>query len=152
MNLILEKSSFVDYYTYLDKVFANIIEFQELYWLLSDIECNGFYDILSEQKFIFMDGKSLNNILQNNDIQFIWGVFSAFDKKPNKLPDTLPYADGNEKLWKENPHTQIPNAKYEIICFDSALTLFINISEDIANKLKKLYPDIKNLDKKTKTH
>ena len=150
MNLILENSEYVDYYTYLDKLFLDIPKFQELYWLISDIE----YNFCSNSKLmadpILIDGISLNKILQKENIQFIWGVFSGFSEKPKSVPKNIPYANNNPDFWKGSPNPQANGAEIEIVCWDSTLTLFINTSEEIAEKLKTIYPDIKNLDEQNK--
>ena len=56
MNLIVENSKYVDYYTFLDRVFAAIPEFQELDWLITDLELNYVDDPRLFQEPIIIDG------------------------------------------------------------------------------------------------
>ena len=92
MNLILENSKYVKYYTYLDSIFSTVIEFQEMNWIISDVECNQYPDPRISKDPILIDGKSLNEIIQNNKIQFIWAVLSGYREKVLKIPEKLPYA------------------------------------------------------------
>jgi len=151
MNLIIEKSKFVDYYTYLDPIFSSIPEFREMYWLISDLEVTYCPDTRLHDDPVLIDGKSLNEIVQRNKIQFIWAVLSGFIKKPKRIPEELPYADGNPDFWKGIPKPQAIGAEIEIVCWDSTYTLFINANEHVAAKLKELYPDIQDLDKNNET-
>ena len=143
MNLIVEKSNHVDYYTYLDTVFHKISEFRDLYWLISDLECNSSKDSkLCEGALI--NGQSLSEIVNNNKIQFIWAVLSGYKEKPSNMPKEMPYAS-NKNYWVGQPSPQDVRAEVEIVCWDSTYTLFINVSQIVASQLKELYPDIKDL-------
>lgn len=149
MNLILEKSKYVDYYTYIDKIFSKIPQLRKLHWLITDLEFNYCTEpSLQGDAPIFIDGKSLNKIVQASKIQFIWAVFSGYKDRLKNIPEELPYANGNPNFWKGKPKPQANGAEIEIVCWDSSYTLFINVSIDVAKKLKELYPDIHDLDKK----
>lgn len=151
MNLIVVKSQYVDYYTYLDPIFTAIPELQKINWLISDLDYNYCEDSRLHDDPILIDGASLNEIVQNNKIQFIWAVLSGFKKPLKKLPFELPYACGNKNFWHGTPKPQAPGAEIEIVCWDSSCTLFINVNKIVADKLKKLYPDIKNLNKENES-
>ena len=143
MNLILENSKYVDYYTYLDDILREVSELQDYEWFISDLEC--YSDLLINESW--MSGKELLRITNEHEIQIIWGVFSALTSRRNILTNEIPYADCNDTFWKEdNVETQLTDAQFEIVCWDSSLTLFINCNIEIVKKLKKLYPDIKDLD------
>lgn len=150
-NLIIEDSKYVDFYTYLDSVFATIPELRKLYWLITDLECNHCPDPRLREDPVLIEGKTFNEIIQVNEIQFIWGVLSGFSDKPIKIPAKLPYADGNPRFWKGKPKPQATGAEIEIVCWDSTCTLFINANDSVATKLKELYPDIRNLDDENKS-
>lgn len=145
MNLIVENSRYVQYYTYLDRVFSEIPELQQYNWLLSDLELNFCSDPRLSQESVVIEGASLNEILQKAHMQFIWAVLSGYIEKP-QIPKKLPYADGNPHFWEGSPKPQGDGAQMEIVCWDSTCTLFINVNESIATKLRGLYPDIKDLD------
>jgi hypothetical protein len=146
MNLILENSKYVEYYTYLDRVFDAIPELQKFNWLITDLEVNFVDDPRFYQEPVLIDGSSLNQVLQKTSIQFIWAVFSGYLEKLIEIPDELPFADGNPDFWEGSLKPQAKGAQLEIVCWDSTCTLFINVSDGMATKLKELYPDIKNLD------
>ncbi|MFC4994829.1 hypothetical protein [Rubritalea tangerina] len=142
MNLLLENSTFVEYYTYLDELFRAIPELQEYNYLLSDLDVTNWP---LEQSSISISGSELFETITSSKVQFIWGVLSAF-KGEVCIPSDLPYADGNPRLWQHNRKVQCPGAEFEIVCWDSGATLFIGADEELASKLMKLYPDIQRLD------
>ena len=74
------------------------------------------------------------------------GVLSAFDKSINIDINNLlvePYANGNEGLWVPSPNIQHPQAKLEIVCWDSYVTLFSK-DEDIDDKFQDYFKSAKN--------
>jgi len=146
MNLILQNSARVQYYTYLDTIFDAVAEFESYWYLISELEYNQCEDPRLLSELIIISGAELKTIVEKEHIQFIWGVLSAFTEKPTEVPDELPFADGNPEFWKGSPQPQAPGAKFEIVCFDSSLTLFIGVPEPMAEKLRRLYPDILDLD------
>lgn len=151
MNLIVENSKYVDYYTFLDDVFDAIPELQEMDWLITDLELNYVDDPRLFQEPIIIDGASLNEILQKTKMQFIWAVLSGYSEKLTVIPADYPYADGNPNFWEGSPKPQVRDAQIEIVCWDSTCTLFINFNPSMAAKLKELYPDIKDLDRVNKS-
>ena len=150
MNLLLERSKFVEYYTYLDPVFRAAPEFVDFTFLISDIEIGGGCERLAKGPLV-ISGRELQAIVEKEKVQFIWAVLSAFDREP-AIPDELPYADGNPGLWKGSPKPQNSGEKFEIVCWDSGSTLFIGIEASTAEKLRQRYPDIQDLDEYNKNH
>lgn len=146
MNLILEKSECVEWYTYLDEVFSKVPELCEYNWLISDLELNYCPDSRLSSDPVIIDGKSLCEIVLKDKIQFIWAVLSGFKNNVPQIPDELPFADGNKHLWVQSPKPQIEGADLEIVCWDSTCTLFIGVSDNISTKLREMYFDIKDLD------
>jgi len=145
MNLLLEHSKFVDYYTYLDPIFEVAPELAEFTYLISDIEIVGEIDERLAHGPIVISGRNLRAIVEEKKVQFIWAVLSAFDHEPT-IPTELPYADGNSGLWADSPRPQMRDAKFEIVCWDSGATLFIGLEPAVGEKLKQRYPDIRDLD------
>jgi hypothetical protein len=148
MNLILEKSKFVEHYTYLDPIFDTAPEFAEFTYLISDLAIlspNSFTDTKLSDNPLVISGRVLRDIVQKDKIQFVWAVLSGFDREPI-IPSELPYADGNPNFWQGVPTPQIPEAQFEIVCWDSGATLFIGIDSLVAEKLRRKYPDILDLD------
>ncbi|PJZ76315.1 hypothetical protein [Leptospira neocaledonica] len=145
MNLILEKSRYVRFYTDLSPLFSAIPDLMEYTYFVSDLEHNGCEDPRFQNSDFAISGTDLYEIVKEKEIQFIWGVFSAFKFSLN-ITEPFPSADGNPSFWQGIPKPQAKGAEFEIVCWDSSYTLFIGVSEEIANSLKTLYPDIKNLD------
>ena len=62
-NLILEKSKYIKYYTYLKRTFANIEEFRDMKWLISGIETNLLIPGLNLDENIEIIGSDLLEII-----------------------------------------------------------------------------------------
>ena len=78
---ILEKQK--RYYTHMDIIFKAINNVHLNYnWLINEYDCNHYPDrfIPPNKKYIWITGKDLNQVVHESKIQFIWGVFSTFNK------------------------------------------------------------------------
>ena len=144
--MILEKSEFVRYYTFLDALFNGIEEFRKSYWLISDHELNHDEAERLNSHPVLISGEKLRKLLSEVKTQFIWGVLSAFENPEIDLNQPLPFADGNPEFWSGSPRPQHPDASFEIVCWDSSCTLFVGVNSRVAVQLKKIFPDIKDLD------
>lgn len=141
------------YFTDMKDVFFAIGNVQKEYnWLITNYECNIYpsKEIPFNQRYVWIDGKLLTDIVMKDDILFIWGVFSAFKKNESKnkiLKYSLPFADGNKELWSPDIHIQHPLAEVEIVSWDSSLLLLISRNQKITNSFLKEYPDAIDLEK-----
>ena len=57
------------------------------------------------KEWCWITGKELTKMIETENFQWIWGVFSAFPEsvtKDDALKYELPKADGNEKIWKKS--------------------------------------------------
>jgi len=110
-------------------------------WLYSD------KDIFNEE-IILLSGDELTDIVTHNNIQFIWGILSAFDKSTyidiNNL-SVIPTFDGEWKYGRKDVHTQHPLAIAEIVCVDSSYTIFLSKDEDLSNRFIRHYSDAQDL-------
>lgn len=79
------------------------------------------------------------------EYQFDWAVISAFRKGTSPFLDVRPYADGNTDFWNGKAHKQLKNALFEIVCWDSSATLFIDLPKNLSEKLLKNAPGIRKL-------
>lgn len=115
-------------------------------WFISDIEmnCTPPEELKNENQFV--SGELLKKIISENDIQFIWAVFSALPKGATPMVGVIPYANCNSDFWIGSPRPQLKNASFEIVCFDSSLFLLIGIPENIGYKFKAKYTDAIDLD------
>ncbi|MHC8670384.1 hypothetical protein ACYX6U_21840 [Bacillus cereus] len=153
MNFILHGSK----HTVLASVFDSFQgREKEFNWLITDME------IVAQQEeklirdypkmshpIVWIAGEDLSNLVKKYNPQFIWGVLSAFDKSINIDIHNLlvePYANGNEGLWVPSPNIQHPQAKLEIVCWDSYVTLFLSKDEDIDDKFQDYFKSVKKLD------
>lgn len=142
MNLIIEESKYVKYYTDMAQVVRWLGDVCSEYdWLITDID-GGWIGI---EDPCLITGEDLKLKLGESDWQFIWAVFSAVPKGANPNYTNAPYADGNPNFWKGCPMPQHKEAIFEIVCWDSSATLFIGLPEHLGKRLFEAVPDIKNL-------
>lgn len=153
MNFILHGSK----YTVLASVFDSFQgREKEFNWLITEMEIVAHqeeklirdYPKMSHP-IVWIAGEDLSNLVKRYNPQFIWGVLSAFDKSINIDINNLlvePYANGNEWLWVPSPNIQHPQAKLEIVCWDSYVTLFFSKDEDIDDKFQDYFKSAKKLD------
>lgn len=139
-GVIIDKGE--NYFTFLRSIFESIENIQKDYnWLITGHECypqNAKYvDRLSE-KWCWMTGEALTEMIEDENFQWIWGVFSAFSKditKEEVLKYKLPKADGNDEIWQNPISMQHPLSVMEIIAWDSSMTIFISSCDNIVEKL-----------------
>jgi hypothetical protein len=123
---------------------------REFNWLITEHECYSFttdIDIFNK-KIIFLSGDELTDIVINNNIQFVWGILSAFDKAIdidiNNL-SVIPTFDGEWRYGTENVQPQHPLAVAEIVCVDSSYTLFLSKDDDLSNRFHRHFSDAQDL-------
>lgn len=146
MNLILERTDQVRFFTDMRLVFdALAIDCAEFDWFVSDVETN-YYG--SEFKSIdqWMSGSDLKSLILENEIQFIWAVFSAFDRGVRFDVNEPPCVEGNPDYWNgSDPVPQLDKALFEIACWDSSATLLIGISDVSGQQFCSVYSDARKL-------
>ena len=137
MNRCISKGE-DDYYTDILKV-VNAIGGRNLdyNWLITEIETSTG-DYFNDEYVIVSNDELLDN-LENKEIQWIWGTFSAIPKK-YKQEEILKYnLPGVENIDKKEIKIQHPLAEIEIIAYDSTFVQLIAKEKTIAEKFKKLY-------------
>jgi len=127
---------------------------REFDWLLTDLELNRYPPGLAyrpesrSSDARWLSGTELSEIVNTQDIQFIWGVLSGF---PPGIAvdavkrDTYPYADGNRALWAPNVSIQHPLAEVEIVCWDSSATLLLSRDDDLTGRFRRFFPEAVDL-------
>ena len=140
-GVVIEKGE--EYFTFLKKVFSSINDIQRNYnWLITGHECypqNEKYAEILFGKYCWMTGDELTEMIENEDFQWIWGVFSAFPKdipKEKILEYELPKCDGYERLWQNPISIQHPFAEIEIVAWDSSMTVFISRQDNVVDLLR----------------
>ena len=117
-------------------------------WLITDCECNWSPDSRLLEDYCLLSGRELLHLVEGNDIQFIWAVFSAFSPEISQeriLTHPLPYANGYREFWKNPVTMQHPLASIEIVAWDSSLALCISSNDAIIRKFSEAFPLSKDL-------
>lgn len=152
MNTILDSYDQMPHHTDLGLVFRALDGRQkEFNWLITNLEVNRHpddfpYDSGHQPRWI--SGQQLTDIVERNDVQFIWAVLSGF------VPDVAldlnnlevePFADGNSLLWRKDVAIQHPQAVVEIVCWDSAYTVLLSQDDDLSRRFRNFFPKAKDL-------
>ena len=112
-------------------------------WLITNIECYPSDEEIAktlDNEYCWIAGKDLVQLLDKEEFQWIWGVFSAFPKEielNEVLKYSYPYADGYTGFWKNPITVQHPLAISEIVAWDGALILVIAKKNEIVNTIMK---------------
>ena len=148
MNFIQENCREINWFTSLKDVFSWLAIAPEDYdWHFSDID--GGWEELSDPSWV--TGIELAKKLSEYDYQFVWSVVSAFPKGSSPFVSEKPYADGNPDFWSGVPKKQLENSLFEIVCWESSATLFIELPPLLQENLLKNAPCIKDLNKENET-
>nr|MCR4943197.1 DUF2691 family protein [Clostridium sp.] len=140
-------------YTYLKEIFEAINNKQLNYnWLLTEVECYPADEDLDEYFFygnyFFMTGEELTKMIEEDDFQWIWGIFSGF-KKDKSLDEILKYELPNfeDTGCFHNPVTiQHPLADIEISVWDSSYTVIVSKDEKVLKDYKSYFKDSMDLE------
>lgn len=142
MNVVLENSDSVKFFTDLRVTFSALgIDCESYDWYISDIETNRVE--ISEG---WCSGVQLKRIIESNEIQFIWGVFSAFTKGVRVDVINPPFVYDNPSYWSgEEVAVQIPGALFEIAAWDSSATILVGGTPEMVQAFSTVFPEVKNL-------
>lgn len=145
MNLIFERTDSVPWFTNMCTVFTALgFRASDYDWFVSDVETNYYgTDFTSEDQWI--TGETLERFITDNEVQFIWAVFSAFPKGtrfPVENPPNAQYAG----YWGGAEVTpQLRDALFEITAWDSSATILVGLPAEAVERFKVAYPDAKSL-------
>lgn len=124
------------------KLIYSCIENADKYnWLITNIECypsNGEIVKILYNEYCWLSGSDLLQLLNKEDFQWIWGVFSAFPngvELEEVLNYNLPYADGYTGFWKNPISIQHPLAIAEIVAWDGLIILVISKNSEIVKSI-----------------
>lgn len=148
MNLILEKTDHVRFFTDMKEIFsATEIAPQDYDWYVSDIETNFTPKGLGTGDQ-WIRGEELAALIHKQEIQFIWAVFSAVPKGLRPAVLEAPFVEGNPDYWNgKDPGPQLQGALFEIACWDSSATILINLPEHAQRAFRARYSDTQPLSK-----
>lgn len=122
------------------------IKAEEFDWHFSDID--GGWKGIEDPSFI--GGEDLAKRLNEYNYQLGWAVISAYPLGTLPFTNQNPFADGNSEFWSGIPKKQLHDSLFEIVCWDSSATLFINLPKALATSLIKNAPGLKDLNEENK--
>ena len=156
LNTILIGSDQMPFYTDLRLVFDGFGGRQkEFTWLITDLECfnlgdhSGKLEMDMPMSPILVSGERLTEVVYENKIQFIWGVFSGFHPSIEIDVNNLtvePFANGNPGFWRNPPQIQHPEATVELVCWDSTSTLLLSEDDDLDIRFRSYFSDARDLE------
>lgn len=147
MNLILERTDRVPFFTDMRATLQALgIPASDFDWYVSDIEINRPIDGFSPVDQ-WITGTGLRRLLESHDIQFIWAVFSAVPIGHRPLVRVAPCIDGNPSYWTgADVRPQLPDAVFEIACWDSSATLLVGLPEAAQKRFLATFPEADSLE------
>jgi hypothetical protein len=134
------------FYLHLKKVFSSINNAQLNYnWLITECDCypnDSELEKLFSREYIWLTGEELTEIVNNNDFQWIWAVFSGFEKNiplSKILKYDLPHVVENRDLYINPVYIQHPLAQLEILSVDGCFLIIKSLNDNIIIDFKKEY-------------
>ena len=140
------------YYTFLKEIMLDLdLVDKDYWWLISDIEAyprkSETKELLNQNSHLLLTAKELVEILEKDDFQWIWAVFSVIPfeyQKEDILKYDLPYVE-NIEAGKYNPHLdepklQHPYSVFELYAVDSSYLFMITNNEEMITKFKRCFP------------
>ena len=138
-------------YTMMRQVLINLdLTNKDYIWLVTDIEAyptnEKLNNLISNNDYLLLTTKELVDILNEEDFQWIWAVFSAIPSSYSKeeiLKYDLPVIQPISKEYDPfggNPKVQHPLAVFEIGAWDSSGMFLVTDDENLLAKFKKSYP------------
>ena len=140
------------YYTFLKEIMLDLdLVDKDYWWLISDIDAyprkSETKELLNQNSHLLLTAKELVEILEKDDFQWIWAVFSVIPfeyQKEDILKYDLPYVE-NIEAGKYNPHLdepklQHPYSVFELYAVDSSYLFMITNNEEMITKFKRCFP------------
>lgn len=146
MNLILERTDSVPFFTEMRSVFSALgLRARDYDWFVSDIETNYYGEgFTSDDQWI--TGDALERFITENTVQFIWAVFSAFPKGVRFQVKEAPIVEDYAGYWSGNEVApQLKDALFEIAAWDSSGTILVGLPPEATEKFMNFYPDARPL-------
>lgn len=156
METLLEGFCAMPYFTDLRLVFRAIGDRQrEFNWLITDLDYGWLGPQEDDEQLPFagagphwQTGEELTRLVAHREMQFVWAVLSGFPLDVSLDLDRLevvPYADGNQGFWVDQPRIQHPMAEIEIVCWDSTSTLLLCRDRSIGESFRRYFPEAVDL-------
>jgi hypothetical protein len=147
LNIILEGAGHVQFFTDMQETLGALgMSASDYDWFVSDIETNRGKDVFSQEDR-WIAGSELQSLLQASPIQFIYAVFSAFPNGYRRIIDVPPCVYDNAAYWGgQTISTQLPDALFEIACWDSRATILIGLPDTAIDSFRHSHPGAKRLE------
>ena len=151
MERVISKNDF-KYYTMLKKILVDLeLTSKEYWWLISDIEAyprkEEHQKLIYKDDYLLIKTSDLNKILDEDDFQWVWAVFSVIPLKYTReeilkydLPQ-LQCVDGAYNPYTDKPKLQHPLAEFELYAEDSSSMFLITDDEKLLSRFKTVYPN-----------
>ena len=140
------------YYTMLKDVLYNLeLNNKDYMWLISDIEAypnkQEYEELINQKDYLLLTTKQLIKMLEDDDFQWIWAVFSAIPSKykeedilKHDLPYCYSYFDQEYNPFVDEPKLQHPLAEFELYAVDSTYMFIVTDNNELIKKFKRSYP------------
>ena len=152
MERVISRKAFTCY-TKLKKILSDLeLENKEYWWLISDIVAyptkKEYDEMLYKDDYLLITTSELVKMVNDEDFQWIWAVFSVIPIKYSKeeiLKYDLPYLqffdEGQYNPYTDTPKLQHPLAEFELYAEDSSSMFLISDDVELLNKFKQAYPN-----------
>ncbi len=140
-------------YTLLKKILFDLELYnKEYWWLISDIEAypnkEEYQNLICEEDYILIKTSDLLKILEEDDFQWVWAVFSVISTKYTEeeilkydLPHLQCIDEGEYNPYKDTPKLQHPLSEFELYAEDSTSMFLISNDKKLLNRFKTVYPN-----------
>lgn len=136
-----------DGYNLMKQVLINLeLDQKDYLWLITDMEAcpqnSEIEKFIYEADYLLFQTKEFLELLNKEDFQWIWGVFSAIPSKYSKdeiLKYPLPFIQDTNPFI-DTPKVQHPLAEFELCAWDSSGMFLVTDNDELIKKFKTHYP------------
>ena len=146
--VIYGKNDKLEFHTMLGDVLPTLHGYHiPLTWMLTDLDCNSYPDILQGGEPIVITGQDLDSLIQAEPrLQVIWGVLSGFRLPPEEIDRSIiPISEGSN-VWDSDYEIQHPQAECELVGWDSSATFFRSKNQKAMHIFARKFPDAQSLE------
>ena len=139
-------------YTLLKNVLIDLNLINKDYtWLICDFEAvpnkKEIEEFIYKDEFLLISTSKLVEMLEEDNFQWIWGVFSAIPSKyskeeilNSKLPHIQYYGSDEYNPYEDEPKLQHPLAEFELYAVDSTYMFIVSNNNELLEQFKSKYP------------
>ena len=146
--VICGKNDKPEYHTMLGDVLPTLHGYHiPLTWMLTDLNCNSYPEILQSDEPIVITGQQLDALIQAEPrLQVIWGVLSGFRLPPEEVDRSIIPLSEHSNIWDSDYEIQHPQAECELVGWDSSATFFRSKNQKAMRIFARKFPHAKSLD------